>query len=91
MRLYDLGDCNEKVVQLLSQLLSQILANADQPQSDRNRLKTQGNEKKITQKLTIINLAQEIATRYQQHAVEIERNAAATFHLILDLMMYFDL
>ena len=46
VRLYDLGDCNEKVVQLLSQLLSQILANADQPQSDRNRLKTQGNEKK---------------------------------------------
>ena len=40
--------CNEKVVQLLSQLLSQILANADQPQSDRNRLKTQGNEKKFT-------------------------------------------
>ena len=47
--------------------------------------------KKFTQKLTKINLAQEIATRYQQHAVEIERNAAATFHLILDLMMYFDL
>ena len=48
-------------------------------------------KKKFTQKLTQINLAQEIATRYQQHAVEIERNAAATFHLILDLMMYFDL
>ena len=44
VRLYDLGGCCEKVVALLSQLLSQILADADKPQSDRNRLKVQGND-----------------------------------------------
>lgn len=42
VRLYDLGGCNDKVVSLLSQLLSQILSDADKPQSDRNRLKMQG-------------------------------------------------
>ena len=42
VRLYDLCGSNDKVVRLLSQLLSQILADADKPQSDRNRLKMQG-------------------------------------------------
>ena len=35
--------------------------------------------------------AQAIAIRYRDHAVDVDRSAALTFHLILDLMNYFDL
>jgi len=73
--LYDLGGFHDKVVDLLSELISQVLADADKPQSDRNRLKIQ---------------AQEIAQRYRNQNVEIQRQSADTFHLLLDLMTYFD-
>ena len=34
--------------------------------------------------------AQEIAQRYRNQNVEIQRQSADTFHLLLDLMTYFD-
>ena len=37
------------------------------------------------------NLAQEIAWRYRDQAVDVDRSAAETFHIILDLMNYFDM
>lgn len=36
-------------------------------------------------------LAQEIAWRYRDQAVDVDRSAAETFHIILDLMNYFDM
>lgn len=74
--LYDLGRNYNKVVSLLSTTLSQVLSEADKHQSDRNRMKSR---------------AQEIAWRYRDQAVDVDRSAAETFHIILDLMNYFDM
>jgi len=76
INLFDLGKQYNKVVNLLSSKLSQVISEADKYQSDRNRLKQR---------------AQAIAIRYRDQSVDIDRPSVETFHLILDLMNYFDL
>ena len=81
-----------KVVSLLSTTLSQVLSEADKHQSDRNRMKSRGNFfERAGARNKKNNLAQEIAWRYRDQAVDVDRSAAETFHIILDLMNYFDM
>jgi len=90
--LYDLGRNYNKVVSLLSTTLSQVLSEADKHQSDRNRMKSRGIFLKGSgREIKNNNLAQEIAWRYRDQAVDVDRSAAETFHIILDLMNYFDM
>ena len=80
-----------KVVSLLSTTLSQVLSEADKHQSDRNRMKSRGEFLKGLGEKLKKYLAQEIAWRYRDQAVDVDRSAAETFHIILDLMNYFDM
>jgi nuclear pore complex protein Nup93 len=76
VRLYDLAQDHEKVVELLNKLLSQVISQPPAPQSNRDRLK---------------QLSLAIAQRYRALNIEVSRTASTTFYLQLDLMTFFDL
>ena len=90
---FNSGKQYNKVVNLLSAKLSQVISEADKYQSDRNRLKQRGTMKQIFKDvvITFCRSAQAIAIRYRDQSVDLDRASVETFHLILDLMNYFDL
>ncbi|KAK2189808.1 hypothetical protein NP493_96g07020 [Ridgeia piscesae] len=73
--LYDLAKNHDKVLELLNKLLSQVVSQPSTPQSTRDRLK---------------QLALAIAERYRQLAARGSQHTTETFHLLLDLMTFFD-
>ncbi|KAI0235619.1 Nuclear pore complex protein Nup93 [Lamellibrachia satsuma] len=73
--LYDLAKNYDKVLELLNKLLSQVVSQPSTPQSTRDRLK---------------QLALAIAERYRQLAARGSQHNTETFHLLLDLMAFFD-
>ncbi|KAK2144899.1 hypothetical protein LSH36_721g01052 [Paralvinella palmiformis] len=76
VRLYDLAQNTEKVLELMNKLLTQVLSQPPAPQSNKDRLK---------------QLALAIAQRYRELGQEGSRHTTSTFHLLLDLMTFFDL
>lgn len=77
VKLYDLAQDHNKVVELLNRLLSQVLSQAQNPQSNRDRIK---------------QMALSVAERYSKRDVNarVGSTALGTFHLQLDLMNFFD-
>ncbi|XP_002164359.1 nuclear pore complex protein Nup93 [Hydra vulgaris] len=74
--LYDLADNHEKVLELLTTLLSQLVPLANSPQSSRERIQI---------------LARSVAERYKTHGHNGSRTRSSTFYLLIDLMYFFDL
>uniref|UniRef100_A0A1X7VWE9 Nuclear pore protein n=1 Tax=Amphimedon queenslandica TaxID=400682 RepID=A0A1X7VWE9_AMPQE len=75
VRLYDLAQEREKVLELLSHLLSGVVSSPSPPQSDRHRLQ---------------QLSVSIAERYRNHGYTTSMQISHTFFLLLDLMQFFD-
>jgi len=76
IQLYDLGGNADKVISLLNKLLSPVISGSDETNPDRLRLKT---------------LAVNIAQRYRSQAMKASQHLRSTFHLLLDLLTFFDL
>jgi len=74
--LYDLADNHDKVLELLSNMLCQLVALANSPQSSRERIQT---------------LSRTIAERYKSSGHNGTRVKSSTFYLLIDLMYFFDL
>lgn len=74
--LYDLADNHDKVLELLSNMLCQLVALANSPQSSRERIQT---------------LSRTIAERYKTSGHNGTRVKSSTFYLLIDLMYFFDL
>uniref|UniRef100_H2ZQU4 Nuclear pore protein n=1 Tax=Ciona savignyi TaxID=51511 RepID=H2ZQU4_CIOSA len=76
VHLYDLCGNHDQALTLLNRLLCPVVSSSDASHSDRARLKT---------------LAIGLANRYRNQAVETSRQVRSTFHLLLDLLVFFDL
>uniref|UniRef100_F6UXH9 Nuclear pore protein n=1 Tax=Ciona intestinalis TaxID=7719 RepID=F6UXH9_CIOIN len=74
--LYDLCGKHDQTLALLNRLLSPVISSSDNSHPDRARLKS---------------MALAIAERYRNQSVETSRNVRSTFHLLLDLLVFFDL
>lgn len=74
-RLYDLANKHEKVLELMSKLVSQVACQPNAPQSRRSRIQA---------------MALDIATRYKSSEQAASKEAMGTFYLLLDLMSFFD-
>ncbi|XP_071479796.1 nuclear pore complex protein Nup93-like [Diadema antillarum] len=75
LKLYDLAGNSDKVLELMNQLLSPVVASANSPQSNRERLQ---------------GLAVSIAERYQAQGLIGSPANTKSFYLLLDLMTFFD-
>uniref|UniRef100_A0A8C4NAP7 Nuclear pore complex protein Nup93 n=1 Tax=Eptatretus burgeri TaxID=7764 RepID=A0A8C4NAP7_EPTBU len=75
VKLYDLAGNVDKVLELMSRLLSPLVAAPGAPHSNRDRLKT---------------AALEIADRYRTLHVGTDKALSTTFYLLLDLITFFD-
>ena len=75
IRLYDLANNHEKVIELLNKLLAQVVSEPSVPESRRCRLQRH---------------AVEIACRYRSIGHTASHDATAAFFLLLDLMTFFD-
>ncbi|KAK3777041.1 hypothetical protein RRG08_008893 [Elysia crispata] len=76
VKLYDLSQNHEKALSLMNKLLSQVVAVAPAPQSTRDRLSS---------------MAISMAERYNSVGHEATQVTTKTFHLLLDLITFFDL
>ncbi|KXJ26896.1 nuclear pore complex protein Nup93 [Exaiptasia diaphana] len=76
IKLYDLAKNNEKAIEILNKLLSQVVSTSGGNQSPRDRLQ---------------NLAVTIADRYRLLGHNASQSRISTFFLLLDLMQFFDL
>ncbi|KAK3744462.1 hypothetical protein QZH41_012886 [Actinostola sp. cb2023] len=76
IKLYDLAKNNEKAIEILNKLLSQVVSTPGGAQSPRDRFQ---------------NLAVTIADRYRQLGHNASQSRISTFYLLLDLMQFFDL
>lgn len=74
--LYDLAENHDKVLELVSNMICQLVSLANSPQSSRERIQT---------------LARSVAERYKVHGHNGTRIKSATFYLLIDLMYFFDL
>ncbi|XP_071785698.1 nuclear pore complex protein Nup93-like [Asterias amurensis] len=75
VKLYDLASNADKVLEILNRLLSPIVSMPKSPQSSRHRLH---------------KLAVAIAERFQAQSITGNQSNTKSFHLLLDLMTYFD-
>ncbi|XP_069113478.1 nuclear pore complex protein Nup93-like [Argopecten irradians] len=75
VRLYDLAEKHDKVLEILNKLISQVVSRSNSPQSSRDRLRS---------------LAIGMAERYRSKGVEGNRSNTSTFFLLLDLLTFFD-
>ncbi|KAK3085381.1 hypothetical protein FSP39_002489 [Pinctada imbricata] len=75
VRLYDLANKHDKVLEILNKLISQVVSQPNAPQSSRDRLRA---------------LAISIAERYRTQGKEGSRANTKTFLLMLDLLTFFD-
>lgn len=75
VKLYDSISNYEKVLQILTMLLSEVLPSANSAESERSKLE---------------ELAIKIANRYCEPHVDVPRELAGTFYLLVDLMTFFD-
>jgi nuclear pore complex protein Nup93 len=75
IRLYDLANNHEKVIELLNKLLGQVVSEPSVAESRRDRLQKQ---------------AVEIARRYRAVGHTASHDSTAAFFLLLDLMTFFD-
>ncbi|KAI2653509.1 Nuclear pore complex protein Nup93 [Labeo rohita] len=75
VKLYELAKNPDKVLELMNKLLSPVIAQVSEPQSNKERLK---------------NMAVAIAERYRTNGVAGEKSVDSTFYLLLDLMTFFD-
>ncbi|OWF34740.1 Nuclear pore complex protein Nup93 [Mizuhopecten yessoensis] len=75
VRLYDLAKKQDKVLEILNKLISQVVSQSNSPQSSRDRLR---------------NMAIGMAERYRSEGVEGNRSNTSTFFLLLDLLTFFD-
>lgn len=75
VQLYDLAKMHENVLDLLVKLLGQVASQPNVPQSRRDRLH---------------RMAVSIAERYKTQGHSANRDTAATFYLLLDIMTFFD-
>jgi len=76
VHLHDLTGNHDQAITLLNRLLCCVVSKVDSVHPDRLRLKT---------------LALNIAERYKALSVEMSHKLLSTFHLLLDLMTFFDL
>lgn len=74
--LYDLADNHDKVLELLSNMLCQLVSLANSPQSSRERIQA---------------LSRSVAERYKTCGHNGSRINSSTFYLLIDLMYFFDL
>uniref|UniRef100_A0A672PF67 Nuclear pore complex protein Nup93 n=1 Tax=Sinocyclocheilus grahami TaxID=75366 RepID=A0A672PF67_SINGR len=75
VKLYELARNADKVLELMNKLLSPVIAQVSEPQSNKERLK---------------NMAVAIAERYRTNGIAGEKTVDSTFYLLLDLMTFFD-
>jgi len=75
IRLYDLANNHEKVIELLNKLLAQVISEPSVAESRRDRLQRQ---------------AVEVARRYRNIGHTASQDSTASFFLLLDLMTFFD-
>ena len=75
IRLYDLANNHEKVIELLNKLLAQVISEPSAAESRRDRLQRQ---------------AVDIARRYRNIGHTASQDSTASFFLLLDLMTFFD-
>ncbi|XP_042631759.1 nuclear pore complex protein Nup93-like [Cyprinus carpio] len=75
VKLYELAKNADKVLELMNKLLSPVIAQVSEPQSNKERLK---------------NMAVAIAERYRTNGIAGEKTVDSTFYLLLDLMTFFD-
>uniref|UniRef100_A0A671M2R7 Nuclear pore complex protein Nup93 n=1 Tax=Sinocyclocheilus anshuiensis TaxID=1608454 RepID=A0A671M2R7_9TELE len=75
VKLYELARNADKVLELMNKLLSPVIAQVSEPQSNKERLK---------------NMAMAIAERYRTNGIAGEKTVDSTFYLLLDLMTFFD-
>uniref|UniRef100_A0A8C1ZL22 Nuclear pore complex protein Nup93 n=1 Tax=Cyprinus carpio TaxID=7962 RepID=A0A8C1ZL22_CYPCA len=75
VKLYELAKNADKVLELMNKLLSPVIAQVGEPQSNKERLK---------------NMAMAIAERYRTNGIAGEKSVDSTFYLLLDLMTFFD-
>uniref|UniRef100_A0A673MAM9 Nuclear pore complex protein Nup93 n=1 Tax=Sinocyclocheilus rhinocerous TaxID=307959 RepID=A0A673MAM9_9TELE len=75
VKLYELAKNADKVLELMNKLLSPVIAQVSEPQSNKERLK---------------NMAVAIAERYRTNGIAGEKSVDSTFYLLLDLMTFFD-
>ena len=75
IRLYDLANNHEKVIELLNKLLAQVVSEPSVAESRRDRLQRQ---------------AVEVARRYRSVGHTASQDLTAAFFLLLDLMTFFD-
>ncbi|XP_071957772.1 nuclear pore complex protein Nup93-like [Antedon mediterranea] len=76
VKLYDLAENSEKVLELMNKLLSPLVASPSTMHSNRDRLH---------------NLAISIAQRYTKQCLSGTRTTTDTFYLLLDLFTFFDI
>ncbi|XP_033102112.1 nuclear pore complex protein Nup93-like [Anneissia japonica] len=76
VKLYDLADNSEKVLELMNKLLSPLVSSPPTTHSNRDRLH---------------NLAISIAKRYTKQCLSGTRGTTDTFYLLLDLFTFFDI
>ncbi|XP_076809690.1 nuclear pore complex protein Nup93-like [Clavelina lepadiformis] len=76
VHLHDLCGNHDQTLTLLNRLLSMVISSSDDSHPDRSRLK---------------HLSLSIAERYRNHSVETSQLLRSTFHLLLDLVSFFDL
>ncbi|XP_072013036.1 nuclear pore complex protein Nup93-like [Amphiura filiformis] len=75
LKLYDLARNTDKVLEILNRLLSPVVSSPNSHQSTRERLQ---------------RLAVAIAERYADQALSANQSTTKSFHLLLDLMTFFD-
>ncbi|XP_077371741.1 nuclear pore complex protein Nup93 isoform X2 [Festucalex cinctus] len=75
VKLYDLANNPDKVMELMNKLLSPVVAQVSTPQSDKERLR---------------NTAVAIAERYRSQGIGGDQLVNSTFYLLLNLMTFFD-
>uniref|UniRef100_A0A671S1G8 Nuclear pore complex protein Nup93 n=1 Tax=Sinocyclocheilus anshuiensis TaxID=1608454 RepID=A0A671S1G8_9TELE len=75
VKLYELAKNADKVLELMNKLLSPVIAQVSEPQSNKERLK---------------NMAVAIAERHRTNGIAGEKSVDSTFYLLLDLMTFFD-
>ncbi|KAG1675942.1 Nuclear pore complex protein Nup93 [Nymphon striatum] len=75
IKLYDLAKKHDKVLELMNELLSQVVAQPKAPQSKRNRLQT---------------MAIDIVERYKRYGHNASKERSGTFYLLIDLSTFFD-